>query len=43
MLEIASTEMATAPSKLADTVEPWWVIMTPELLKISWSRMLGDK
>ena len=43
MLERAITEMVTAPSKLADTMEPLRVITTPEVLNISWPGMLGDK
>lgn len=43
MLERAVTDMITVPSKLAVTREPLRVIMTPVVLKISWSRMLGDR
>lgn len=43
MLERAVTDTITVPSKLAVTREPLRVIMTPVVLKISWSRMLGDR
>lgn len=43
MLERAVTETTTVSSKLADTREPLQVITTPVVLKVPWSRMLGDK
>lgn len=43
MLERAVTEMTTVPSKLADTREPLRIITTPVVLKVFWSRMLGNR
>lgn len=43
MLERAMTEMATVPSKLAETWEPLRVSRTPVVLNISGPRRWGGK